>query len=242
MDKINNYRVVRENFTKGFGISVGVHLSLLFIAVALRSGIFIPSNSLQKSLDNNIRFLSSENFSRSQSLNLNTGIKQKSAADSKSMTPVMVSDEAAAASSPFSNADSSSLTQYYSETSLNVHMKFPVGWTYIDQNLKKKLDGVTFYGEPRIYEPPPYIHLEVVEKYLFNSARYKQKSENFNYEFFYNPPEELEGTFTQTIYIKTDTDEDFIIKLIVKGKEPFYRFLPSFWGIVQSFNFGSSIF
>jgi hypothetical protein len=241
LEKIDNNRVVADNFLVGFGISMGFHIFLLFVALVLRSGVLISRNGLQKSFNTKMQFLYEDNFSNSSTPNINPGIAQKNKLDPKSIIPVAVS-ASAIASSPFSNADTTSLTQYYSENSLNVNLKFPVGWTYIDQNVKKKLDGITFYGDPQIYNPPPYVHLEVVEKYLFNPSRYTEKAENSNYEYFYNPPEELEGTFTQTIYIKTDIDEDFIIKLIVKGKEPFYRFLPSFWGIVQSFNFGNSIF
>ncbi len=44
------------------------------------------------------------------------------------------------------NADTTSLQQIYSESTLNVTIKYPVGWTFIDQNLDKKLDGVTFWS------------------------------------------------------------------------------------------------
>jgi len=230
-----------DDFLLGFGLSIGFHLLLLFLAIALRTGIFISSNSVQKSFATKLRFLLESNLSNSPNLNpgIMEGKKLLQKSNASVAAPVPVSGEL---SSPFANADTTSLTQYYSETSLNVKLKFPVGWTYIDQNVKRKLDGVTFYGDPQIFNPPPYVHLEVVEKYLFNPSRYTEKAQNSNYEYYYNAPEELEGTFSQTIYIKTDIDEDFIIKLIVKGKEPFYRFLPSFWGIVQSFDFGSSIF
>ncbi|MCK9426669.1 MAG: hypothetical protein M0Q21_11570 [Ignavibacteriaceae bacterium] len=230
-----------DDFLLGFGISVGVHLLLLFLAIALRSGIFISSNSVQKSMATKMRFLFENNFSNSSNINpgIIEGNKLLQKSETSAATPVSVTG---GLSSPFANADTTFLSQYYSETSLNVRLKFPVGWTYIDQNVKKKLDGVTFYGDPQIFNPPPYVHLEVVEKYLFNPSRYSEKAQNSNYEYYFNAPEELEGIFSQIIYIKTDIDEDFIIKLIVKGKEPFYRFLPSFWGIVQSFDFGSSIF
>lgn len=241
MEKIVYNRIVADNILKGFGISLGVHIFILVIALVLKNGVLISRGGLPKSPNTRMQFLYEDNFSNSSSPIIDPGSLQKDNVDSKGINPVVVSGSAAA-SSPFSNADTTGLTQYYSENSLNVNMKFPIGWTYIDQNVKKKLDGVTFYGDPRIYSPPPYVHLEVVEKYLFNPSRYTLKAENSNYEYYYNPPEELEGTFTQTIYIKTDIEEDFIIKLIVKGKDPFYRFLPSFWGIVQSFNFGSSIF
>lgn len=241
MEKTNNNKVVADNFLTGFGISLGVHILILLIAFVLKDGVIISKNGLQKSFNTRMQFMYEDNFSTASAPALHSEISQNSKLDPRSIIPVAV-PASAAASSPFSNADTTSLTQYYSENSLNVSMKFPVGWTYLDQNVKKKLDGVTFYGDPRIFNPPPYVHLEVVEKYLFNPSRYTLKAENSSYEYYYNPPEELEGTFTQTIYIKTDIDEDFIIKLIVKGKEPFYRFLPSFWGIVQSFAFGSSFF
>ena len=41
--------------------------------------------------------------------------------------------------------DTSALMQVYKESTLNVSLKYPKGWTYLDQNLKDKLDGITFW-------------------------------------------------------------------------------------------------
>jgi len=138
--------------------------------------------------------------------------------------------------------DTSNLEQVYSESTLNVSIKYPVGWTYIDQNVKNKLDGVTFWSQNGNYTPPPYIHLEVKEKYLFNPQKYKYSFEGENYIAYYNEPEEIAGQVSQTIYIRTYEDEDYSIKLIMEGEKSFKTFQPVFFGMIKSFKFGESFF
>lgn len=138
--------------------------------------------------------------------------------------------------------DSTNLNQMYSEATLNVKVRYPVGWVYVDQQQKKKLDGITFWSSDGRYNPPPYIHVEVVEKYMFNPSQYKFKYEFPNFTGYYNDPEELEGQVSQSIYIRTDDDEDYIIKLIMNGREQFREFQPTFFAMVKSFKFGSSFF
>jgi hypothetical protein len=141
-----------------------------------------------------------------------------------------------------SDGDTSSLEQVYSESTLNVTVKYPSGWVFIDQNVKKKLDGVTFWLTDGIYNPPPYIHLEVKEKYLFDETRFKYSFEMDDNTAYYNDPEELEDQVSQIIYIRTDSDEDFTLKLIMNGRESFKRFQPVFFGMIKSFKFGKSFF
>jgi hypothetical protein len=136
------------------------------------------------------------------------------------------------------DADTTSLNNVYSEKTLNVNIKYPAGWTFIDQNVKNKLDGVTFWGLTNVYNPPPYIHLEVKEKYLFNPSRFKYNKEYDDYVIYYNDPEEMADQFTQIIYIRTEDDEDFSLKLIMKGKENFRIFQPVFFGMLKTFDFG----
>ena len=83
-------------------------------------------------------------------------------------------------------ADTSNLDQVYSEPTLNVSIKYPKGWTFIDQNKKKKLDGVTFWANDGKYNPPPYIHLEVVDKDMFIEKRFSYKMDLENYKAYYN--------------------------------------------------------
>ncbi len=137
-------------------------------------------------------------------------------------------------------ADTTNLDQLYKESSLNLSIKYPKGWTFIDQNRNKKLDGVTFWAADVSYNPPPYIHLEVVDKYLFNEKRYKHKIELHDCVAFYNEPEELSGQVNQSFYLRTDSDEDYIIKLIINGKQNFDSFQPKFLGILKSFSIGQS--
>ena len=135
-------------------------------------------------------------------------------------------------------ADTTNLDQIYNEPTLNVSIKYPRGWTFIDQNKNKKLDGITFWASDGLYNPPPYIHLEVVSNDMFIEKRFKYKTELEKYEAFYNDPEEMQGYLSQIVYIRTDTDEDFKLKLMMKGKAEFYSFQPKFWAILKSFNFG----
>lgn len=139
-------------------------------------------------------------------------------------------------------ADTTDLDQIYSEKTLDLSIKYPKGWTYIDQTKKNKLDGVTFWSVEGIYNPPPYIHLEVVEKYLFNPARYKYKVKQFDCEWYFNDPVNLEGQISQEIYIRTDNNEDFLVKLIMKGEEQFRAFQSKFFAIVKSLEFNREIF
>ena len=107
--------------------------------------------------------------------------------------------------------DSTNLSQIYEESTLNVRLKYPSGWIYIDQQQKNKLDGVTFWAAAGDFDPPPYIHLEVVEKYIFIPEQYKYRYAFKNFEGYYNDPVELENQVTQIIYIRTEDDEDFTI-------------------------------
>ncbi len=140
------------------------------------------------------------------------------------------------------HADTSNLVQYYKESTLNVSIKYPAGWKYIDQNVKNKLDGVTFWTTSGTFNPPPYVHIEVRDKDLFNPKRFKYKYETDNYTLYYNDPEELAGQFNQILYIRTDTNEDYSIKLIMNGEEAFKMFQPVFFGMVKSFKYGSGYF
>jgi len=139
-------------------------------------------------------------------------------------------------------ADTTNLDQVYTEPTLNVSIKYPKGWTFIDQNKKKKLDGITFWANDGLYNPPPYIHLEVVSNDMFIEKRFSYKMELEKYYAYYNEPEEMQGYLSQIIYIRTGNDEDFKLKLMMKGKTEFYLFQPKFWSIIKSLSFGSNFF
>jgi len=141
-----------------------------------------------------------------------------------------------------SGFDSTSLHQVYHETTLNLKMKYPAGWVYLDQQVKKKIDGITFWAAQSNFDPPPYIHVEVLEKYLFNESKYKYKHNFRNFTGFYNDPVEMDNQVTQVVYIRTNDDEDFSIKLIMKGQDQFKAFQPVFFAMIKSFKFGNSIF
>ena len=140
------------------------------------------------------------------------------------------------------NADTTNLGQVYNEPTLNVTIKYPAGWTYIDQDINKKLDGVTFWPPAGNYSPPPYINLEVKDKDLFDANRYKYIIKTWGYDIFYNDPEEMENQVSQIFYIRTNSGEDFSLKLIMKGKDEFKSFQPVFFGMLKSFKFGRGLF
>lgn len=138
--------------------------------------------------------------------------------------------------------DTIQLDQLYKESTLNVSIKYPQGWVFLDQTQGDKLDGVTFWAADGAYNPPPYLHLEVVEKDYFIEKRYLYKAEIENSIVFFNDPEEMEGYVSQTFYFRTEYDEDFQIKLMIKGLNEFTSFKPKLWAIIKSFKFGNSLF
>ena len=140
------------------------------------------------------------------------------------------------------NADTTSLEQIYNESTLNVSIKYPIGWTFIDQNVDKKLDGVTFWSNTSDYSPPPVIHLEVRDRSLFNESKYKHNLTVDEAVIYFNDPEKLANYFSQTFYFRTESGEDFSLKLTIKGEEAFKSFIPTFYGMLKSFKFGSSWF
>jgi hypothetical protein len=140
------------------------------------------------------------------------------------------------------NADTTNLDQVYQEPTLNVTMKYPAGWTYIDEDVNKKLDGVTFWSTIGNYSLPPYINLEVKDKDLFDAGRYKYNIKTWKYTVFYNDPEEMENQVSQVFYIRTNSSEDFSLKLIMSGKDEFKSFQPIFFGMLKSFKFGNGLF
>ena len=136
-------------------------------------------------------------------------------------------------------ADTTDLYQVYHESTLNLSINYPKGWVFIDQKKKNKLDGVTFWATDSNINPPPYIHLEVLDKYLFNEKRFKYKLELKDNIAYYNESEEIAGQVSQTFYIRTDDEEDYNIKLIINGMDSFKSFQPKFLAILKSFSLGN---
>jgi len=167
--------------------------------------------------------------------------KQKKADTEKAET-IQNSEPTAALNFLDQNADTTSLQQIYSEPTLNVSIKFPVDWTFIDQNVDKKLDGVTFWANASNFNPPPYVHLEVCDRSLFNQNRYKHSLLLKDAVVYFNDPESLANYFSQTFYFRSEEKDDFSLKLTIKGEEAFKSYAPTFYGMLKSFRFGSTIF
>lgn len=151
---------------------------------------------------------------------------------------------ASAFASAFAGADTSSLQQVYSESTLNVRIRFPLGWSFQDNNVKDKLDAVTFIGNTNNAAYIPYVILEVKKKHLFYPSRFKYNMPvpSGNYTAYYSDPKELENLVTQVVYIRTETDEDYSITLRINGMQNYQEYRPVFMSMLKSFKFGRSIF
>ena len=222
----------------------GLIVSFL-ISLFIHSGLFILAGYLLSSQLNRlvvntvyIELLSREG----NSFSTNEIVKNKKEEASDKIKPVQRKTEAYFYNFTKSDYDTSALIQVYKESTLNVSLRYPGGWTYLDQDVKNKLDGVTFWAVDKNYKVPPYVHLNVQDKDIFNPSRYKYKFSSYEKVYYFNDPEELEGYFTQIIYIRTNSYEDYSIKLMVKGKEAFKAFQPVFFNMAKSLNFGKSFF
>lgn len=142
----------------------------------------------------------------------------------------------------FQNADSTELSEIYYDETRGVRIKYPTGWIYLDQKLNNKFDGVTFWYQGTEIENPAYIHLEISEKEFFFENKYESKFITNELTWYYNKPEIIGDYVNFEIYLRTDKDVDFIIKLSVKRIEDFYKFQPKFLGMVKSLKFQSDLF
>jgi hypothetical protein len=234
---INN-KSGRNIATLSLGSSILIHLLILFILIVLSRSEqdLLAGYAVISGIKGTISGSpgSKTNFSRSEEL------KKEKLTSQKSGQEIKTGSVNSNSNSETAGLDSLGLSHIYKESTLNVEMKYPVGWIYIDQQRNKKLDGITFWAVDDSYNPPPYVHVEVVEKYLFNAAKYKYTYKFKNFEGYYNEPEEMEGQVNQQIYIRTKVDEDFIIKLIINGRDNFNKFQPVFFAMVNSFQFGNS--
>ncbi len=226
--------------------SSGLIVSFLF-SVFIHSCVFVLtgyllSRQLNKLVVNTVyvEFINKEGntFSKSEIVNN----KKEEIKSPEEIKPAQKKTEAYFYNFTQTGYDSSALMHVYKESTLNVSLRYPNGWTYLDQDVKNKLDGVTFWAVDKNYEIPPYIHLDVCDKSIFNPSRFKYKFSSNGRDYYYNDPKELEDHFTQVIYIRTNSDEDYSIKLMVKGKEAFKSFQPIFFNMAKSFNFGKSFF
>lgn len=234
-------KITKEYRRKIISLSISIALHLIFFALIIISGI--SSNQLPKINRQLITLESVQSENQSELKPVEENITE----DSKQLNQPTEENKSDLNNTVVINpeeiiADTTNLDQVYAEKTLNLSIKYPRGWTYIDQIKKNKLDGVTFWSVEGIYNPPPYIHLEVVEKYLFNPNRFKYKAKQFNCEWYFNDPINLEGQISQEIYIRTETDEDFIVKIIMVGNEQFRSFQPKFYAIVKSLDFKRGIF
>ncbi len=138
--------------------------------------------------------------------------------------------------------DSTQLDSIYRDDSRGIYIKFPLGWTFLDQKVDTKFDGVTFWPNNISSENAPYVHLEVAEKELFTERRYQFKVEHSDFTWYYNSPEVLDEFVDFEIYIKTQKDVDYKIKLIINGEANFKSFHPKFLAMLKSLRFKDEFF
>lgn len=134
----------------------------------------------------------------------------------------------------FQVIDSTGLDSIYKDDTRGISIKFPLGWRFLDQKINSKFDGVTFWPSNEGSDNIPYIHLEVVEKDFFNIRRYEFNSKHSDVIWYYNLPEKIDDYVNFEIYIKTQKDVDYKIKLIVKGLTNFETFQPKFLAMLRS--------
>lgn len=146
--------------------------------------------------------------------------------------------------SALAGADTNSMQQVYTESTLNVRIRFPMGWTYQDNNVKSKLDAVTFIGGTQNPAYTPYVILEVKKKHLFYPSRYKYNMPvpNGNYTAYFGDPKEMEEQVSFIVYMRTETDEDYSLTLRINGMKNFLDYKPVFFSMLKSFKFGRNLF
>lgn len=237
----NSFKIENENFDypkSSWISSVSVHLVIIaFSVIIFREEVNFSKGEIFVQFERgevSNQFESQEVQTPEETL---TDEKEEQSQPTVKSEPIKQSEETKLPSF-IGNADTSNLKQIYAERTLNVRVRFPMGWSYIDQNRKNKLDGVTFLGLGGSSNNPPIVHLEVKEKYLFNSAKYKFQFKLNDCIAYYNEAEEMEGYYTQIFYLVTETDEDYSLKLTVKGKENFDAQQPVLFAMLKSFTFG----
>ena len=240
MDKENYNRSYL--FLASFVFSITLHIAVIIV---IR---YATNLTLEKPLVNPEYVLVTTNIKeKTEQENLPLKNDEEETTDEKSSEPEEIQESGLTESSFYinfdnENADTTLFEQLYSEQTLNVRVKYPAGWKFIDQNNNGKLDGVTFWASASNYNPPPYIHLEVKEKYLFSENRYQYSREMRDFTAYYNEPEELSGQVSQEVYCRTESENDFNLKLIINGREQFKSFQPRFFGMIKSFKFGKTLF
>lgn len=233
-----DYNQERKIWTRNFFLSILIHLVIVIVLL-----IIYNVNSSKARINPDFLYVETKKVIK-ENFTSNKEIKENELDNSKKEMLPKNDKDLASQFITYSDlkADTTNLDQLYKEPTLNLSIKYPRGWTFIDQNKNKKLDGVTFWDVNTSFNPPPYIHIDVVDKNLFNEKRYKFKLKLNNYTAFYNDPEELAGQVMQVFYLRTDEDEDYQIKLIINGLNEFNSFQPRFLAMLKSFHFGNSLF
>jgi len=244
--KLKIVQTANNLFDEKYGYRAGFILSLSFHLMIVAAGLFFIADAPAPQGGRGLSFqVVGEPVQKNDTQTEKKETKEEEIQEKKDKTPVNTNDKKADAGQnktysglmgDIMGTDTSSLKNVYSEKSLNVSIRYPVGWTYIDQH-KSKLDGVTFINTNPNLKNPPYVHLEVKDKYYFSESRYRSKSDGKYYTLYYNEPEELLGQVSFIVYVRTDDDYDFSLKLIINTMEAFREYKPTFLAMVKTFRF-----
>lgn len=134
--------------------------------------------------------------------------------------------------------DTSALRQIYQESTLQVSVRFPLAWSYIDQPKENRLSGVTFIGAAIEGQVPPFIHIEVTDPELFLKDRYLYSEEMEDCLLYYNDHTEMEGQYEQVVYMRTGERFDFLFRLSVRDTENFEAHRKVFYDMLGTFAYG----
>ncbi len=223
--------IKRKSFT--LLLSVFFHLLILIISLLIHYLLAKEEYSKTQYLSLNLKNYIDKDFNDKYPPEQKSELKEnnfekKLNDNSKSANSVLLFD------SLIQVIDLTDLDSIYIDDSRGVSINFPSGWTFLDQRVNSKFDGVTFWPQNQSSDNIPYIHLEVVEKELFNISRYEFNSKQSDFIWYFNSPETIDDFVHFEIYIKTQKDVDYKIKLIVKGITNFEGFYPKFFAMLRS--------
>ncbi len=141
------------------------------------------------------------------------------------------------------NMETSSLEQYYSDPTNNITLRYPTGWTFLDNYVQGKLKGVTFWDISAHSSPPPFVHLKIVDKQNFKPNRFLYSKVFVKFTAYFNDPKISNNKIEQKIYLRTDTGcrYDIIIDLVVKDGKEFKDLQPKFFGMIGTLKVGEHI-
>ncbi len=140
--------------------------------------------------------------------------------------------------------DTSLFSNEYREKSLNISIKYPNEWYFIDQHKDEKFEGVVFiYGGANIdFGNTPFISLYLKDKNYFLSSNYKYSVLTDFYTAYYNDEIVIGSQKIFEIYLRTNDEFDFLFKLQAPNNAEFEEYKHKFFFMLKSFKYRKGIF